>query len=104
MNAIRIYRQRMREDGDSPRGSFWYQSPFRSNHEGFAYHWGWLVGFFPAMIVMDLLDWPLVVSILVAILIIALFYLGWFAWVVWGRDAFPLPDRDQQPSDQQAST
>ncbi len=88
----------MREDGGSPRGSFWYQSPFRSNLEGFTCHWGWMPVNFVTWPVTGLLDWPLLVRALAATLAVIPVYIGWFAWVVWGRDAFPLPDRDQEPS------
>jgi len=33
-DALRIYRERMRSKDGSPRGTFWYQSPFRRKWEG----------------------------------------------------------------------
>lgn len=94
-DALRIYRERMRSKDGSPRGTFWYQSPFRSNWEGFAIIWLILPGFLIVSLIADLAGWSGWTEFLLNCLAGAVYFAGWFAWIVWGRDAFPLPDKEE---------
>ena len=88
----------MRQDGGSPRGTFWYQSPFRSDREGNVWQWAPLLAFF--MVWVPLMSFgvsPLVIIASITLLVVIQISL-WFAWIVWGRDAFPLPDQGQAPT------
>lgn len=94
--AVRIYRDRKKQDNLCPRGSLFYQSGFRSDREALT--------FLALPVMAVLIAWNLLAAVfgrsllamgLILLLLAGRAGIGAFAWIVWGRDAFPLSDKVQ---------
>ncbi|MCY3849169.1 MAG: hypothetical protein OXF75_00025 [Acidimicrobiaceae bacterium] len=85
--AIHKYRHEIRcTKHESPLQGIWARS-----HREFAVCWlTTLAGIAGVVIPVSVYQYSLLLQIMVPVAVVLLTAIPWFAWIVWGRDAYPL--------------
>lgn len=95
-SAIKTYRQQIRQSRTQERG-YRPGKIWRSRRED----WSTLVFSTSVCLVIaipvSLAGFSLLVHLAVVAGIASFSCLCWFIWIVWGREAFPLPDQPDEP-------